>query len=112
MRVSGAMGNTVRGMAPVAYLRSPASLQHDTGAHPERRERIPAIEAELAERGWAGLERLDAPAASEGLLLAVHPQEHVDAIRALSEAGGGAIDADTLTSPGSWEAALHSAGGA
>ena len=99
-------------MASVAYLRSPASLRHDTGAHPERADRIPAIEAELAEREWAGLERIEAPAADEELLLAVHSRQHVDAIRAIVERGGGAIDADTVTSPGSWEAALHSAGGA
>jgi acetoin utilization deacetylase AcuC-like enzyme len=99
-------------MAPVAYLRSPASLRHDTSEHPERAERILAIEAELADREWAGLERLEAPAADEELLLAVHSREHVDAIRAIVERGGGAIDADTVTSPGSWEAALHSAGGA
>jgi acetoin utilization deacetylase AcuC-like enzyme len=99
-------------MAPVAYLRSQASLLHDTGAHPERIARIPAIEAELAERGWAGLERMEAPAADEALLLTVHSPEHVAAIRSIVERGGGAIDMDTVTSPGSWEAALHSAGGA
>ncbi len=99
-------------MASVAYLRSPASLRHDTGAHPERADRIPAIEAELAERDWAGLERIDAPAADEELILAVHSRAHLDAIRAIVERGGGALDADTVTSPGSWEAARHSAGGA
>src|SRR4051794_41069269 len=99
-------------MATVAYLRSPASLRHDTGAHPERADRIPAIEAELDDREWEGLQPVDAPAAQEELLLAVHPREHVDAIRSLVERGGGAIDADTIASPGSWEAALHSAGGA
>jgi acetoin utilization deacetylase AcuC-like enzyme len=36
----------------------------------------------------------------------------VDAIRAASEAGGGALDADTIMSPGSYRAALHAAGGA
>ena len=99
-------------MAPVAYLRSPASLLHNTGAHPERIQRIPAIEAALSERGWPGLDVIEAPAAGEELLLAVHTREHVEGIRALVERGGGAIDMDTVTSPGSWEAALHSAGGA
>jgi acetoin utilization deacetylase AcuC-like enzyme len=99
-------------MASVAYLRSPASLRHDTGAHPERADRIPAIEAELAKRDWAGLERIEAPAADEELLLAVHSREHLDSIRAIVERGGGAIDADTVTSSGSWDAALHSSGGA
>ncbi|MDX6650605.1 MAG: hypothetical protein QOJ97_2556 [Solirubrobacteraceae bacterium] len=99
-------------MGAVAYLRHPSSLRHDTGAHPERIQRIVAIEAALDERDWAGLERVDAPAASEEALLAVHPRAHLDAIRALSERGGGAIDLDTVTSAGSWDAALHAAGGA
>jgi acetoin utilization deacetylase AcuC-like enzyme len=99
-------------MPTVAYLRHPSSLRHDTGAHPERIARIPAIEDALAERGWAGLQRLEAPAAEEELLLAVHSRAHVDFIRGLAERGGGAIDMDTVASAGSWEAALHSAGGA
>ena len=38
---------------------------------------------------------------------------YVDSIaRASARAGGGMLDADTVASPGSWEAALHSAGGA
>jgi acetoin utilization deacetylase AcuC-like enzyme len=45
-------------------------------------------------------------------LLAVHAQEHVDFIHDIAERGGGAIDLDTVASAGSWEAALHSAGGA
>ncbi|MDX6669650.1 MAG: hypothetical protein QOI91_13 [Solirubrobacteraceae bacterium] len=99
-------------MGAVAYLRHPSSLRHDTGAHPERIQRIVAIEAALDERDWAGVERVEAPAASEEALLAVHPRAHLDAIRALSERGGGAIDLDTVTSAGSWDAALHAAGGA
>ena len=37
---------------------------------------------------------------------------HYDAIEEFCASGGGAIDADTLASPGSFEAALHAAGGA
>jgi acetoin utilization deacetylase AcuC-like enzyme len=36
----------------------------------------------------------------------------VDSIEAISERGGGQIDLDTIASAGSWEAALHAAGGA
>ena len=39
--------------APV-YLSHPASLEHDTGAHPERAARIVAIEEELSARDWLG----------------------------------------------------------
>ena len=41
----------------------------------------------------------------------MHPQSHVDAVRETT-ARGGAFDLDTPSSPGSWEAALHAAGGA
>jgi acetoin utilization deacetylase AcuC-like enzyme len=94
------------------YLRHSSSLQHDTGyGHPERAERIRALEAELERREWLGWERREAPRASEEQLLAVHSRAHVDAVRELS-ARGGAFDLDTPLSLGSWEAALHAAGGA
>jgi acetoin utilization deacetylase AcuC-like enzyme len=94
------------------YLRHPSSLEHDTGyGHPERAERIRALEAELERRGWLGWERREAPRASEDQLLAVHSREHVATVRELS-AREGAFDLDTPLSHGSWEAALHAAGGA
>jgi len=98
------------GAAPVLYLNHPSSLEHDTGHHPECAARIEAIEAQL--RDWPDLERVLAPAASLEQLHAVHGPEHVTAIRELAESGGGAVDADTVTSAGSYRAALHSAGAA
>jgi acetoin utilization deacetylase AcuC-like enzyme len=93
------------------YFRHPSSVEHDTGfGHPERPERIRAVEAELERRDWLGYERRDAPAATMQQLQAVHPREHVEAVRELS-ARAGAFDMDTPLSEGSWEAALHSAGG-
>jgi len=80
--------------------------------HPERPERLLAIEAALEERDWLGWERREAPRASEEELMLVHPREHVDAIRGLCESGGGAIDVDTYAGEASWEAALRSAGAA
>jgi acetoin utilization deacetylase AcuC-like enzyme len=94
------------------YFRHPSSLDHDTGAHPENKARIPAIENELERRGWLGWERREAPAATIEQLERIHPAEHIERIRAMSAAGGGWFDADTLASAGSWEAALHAAGGA
>ena len=94
------------------YLRHSSSLEHDTGyGHPERAERIRALEAELERRKWLGWERREAPRASEEQLLAVHSRAHVDAVRELS-AREGAFDLDTPLSRGSWGAALHAAGGA
>lgn len=99
-------------MPALIYLHHPSSVEHDTGGHPESKRRIPAIEAELSERDWLGFERVRAPEVDRGALLEVHSAGHVEAIEALSARGGGAIDADTVTSSGSYHAALHSSGGA
>jgi acetoin utilization deacetylase AcuC-like enzyme len=94
------------------FFRHPASLEHDTGfGHPERADRIRAIEAELEARDWLGWEPLEAPEATEEQLLRVHPREYVERVRELS-ARSQAFDMDTPTSPGSYEAALRAAGGA
>jgi acetoin utilization deacetylase AcuC-like enzyme len=94
------------------YLHHPSSLEHDTGAHPESPDRIRAIERELAARDWLGYEREEAPAVERPVLEKVHPPEYVDAIAQLSAQGGGPLDPDTVASRGSFEAALHAAGGA
>ena len=94
------------------YLHHPSSLAHDTGDHPERADRIRAIEQELGGRGWLGLEPQLAPAADRAALEAVHPAEYVDRIAEVSARGGGMLDMDTVASARSFEAALHAAGGA
>src|SRR5919201_2029045 len=94
------------------YLHHPSSLEHDTGSHPEQAARIPAIEAALEARDWLGLEREQAPAVDVGRLEAIHPSAYVEAIRRICEQGGGMLDLDTVASTKSFEAALHSAGGA
>jgi acetoin utilization deacetylase AcuC-like enzyme len=97
--------------APV-FLHHPSSLEHDTGAHPERAERIVAIESELERLGWLGFERIDSPAVERETLTAVHPERYVEWIERVAARGGGALDMDTLMSSGSYNAALHAAGGA
>jgi acetoin utilization deacetylase AcuC-like enzyme len=98
------------------YLSHPACLEHDPGeglpGHPERPDRLLAIEAALEERDWLGWERREAPAASERDLQLVHPAEHVEGIRELCRSGGGPIDVDTYAGEASYEAALRSAGAA
>ncbi len=97
------------------YFQHPSSLAHDPGAlspdHPEAPGRIEAIEAAIASSGRPGIERRQAPAAAESELGLVHTPEHIRLIRELS-AGAAQIDSDTLVSEGSYEAALHAAGGA
>jgi acetoin utilization deacetylase AcuC-like enzyme len=97
---------------PSVFLAHPSSLGHETGPHPEQPARIVAIERELSDRGWLGFERMESPAASRAALTAVHPESYVAGIERMCARGGGQIDFDTVVSPGSFEAALHAAGGA
>jgi acetoin utilization deacetylase AcuC-like enzyme len=103
--------------APAGLLIShPACLEHDPGAqlpgHPDSPARLRAIEDRLAERDWLGWARLEAPAASDAEIEAVHTHAHVAAIRDLSRRGGGAIDPDTYVGSSSLDAALRGAGAA
>jgi acetoin utilization deacetylase AcuC-like enzyme len=102
-------------MGRPVYLSHPASLAHDTGAHPERAARIVAIERELERHGWFGMERHEAPRVASGTLTAVHPEPYVRGIEQLCASasfGPIAIDSDTLVVEASYEAALRAVGGA
>lgn len=99
-------------MPSLLYLHSPSSQEHDTGAHPERAERITAIERELEAHDWFGYRRERAAAASREQLEYVHSGQYIDSIRVVCESGGGSLDPDTVVSGGSWQAALDAAGGA
>lgn len=95
-------------------LTHPASIGHETPeGHPERPDRIRAIERVLADPHFAPLTRRDAPMAEKAHLALCHPIEYVEALREASPREGLArIDADTVMSPGTWDAALRGAGGA
>ncbi len=80
--------------------------------HPETPVRLAMVEAALDSAGWLGWERRQAPPAGEEQLRLVHTPEHVAAVRAIAQAGGGAIDPDTYVARGSYDAALHAAGAA
>jgi acetoin utilization deacetylase AcuC-like enzyme len=97
---------------PSVFLAHRSSLEHDTGAHPEQAARIVAIERELSQRDWLGFERVTSPRVQRSVLTAVHPSAYVAAIEDLSATGGGMLDLDTVASAGSFDAALHAAGGA
>src|SRR5262245_37815763 len=95
-------------------LSHPSSLAHQTPpGHPERPDRIRAIEQVLDGEKFAALRRAEAPMAETELLTLCHPEDYVDALReAAPREGMVRIDADTAMSPGTWEAALRAAGGA
>jgi acetoin utilization deacetylase AcuC-like enzyme len=88
-----------------------ASARHITPVgHPERVDRIAAVE-----RGLAGIPatRRESPLAEEADLLRCHPARYLARIRAAEPASGTAqLDPDTWMSPGSYEAASRAVGGA
>jgi acetoin utilization deacetylase AcuC-like enzyme len=92
----------------------PSALVHQTPAgHPERPDRIRAIEKALAAAEFARLGRKEAPEADVAAITHVHPAEYVEAMRAaIPKQGLARIDADTALSAGSWEPILRAAGGA
>src|SRR3984893_14273989 len=90
----------------------PVFAEHDTGrGHPERPVRLEAVMAGVARAGLDDALRPLAvrPATAEELERA-RSRAHLDEVRALCERGGGAIDADTVVSGRSWEAAVTAAG--
>src|SRR6516162_1006408 len=95
-------------------ITHPACLDHVTPAgHPERPDRLRAIERALGHERFRALVRVEAPAAALETIALCHPMQYVTAIRDASPKEGLlGLDADTTMSPGSFEAALRAAGGA
>lgn len=89
-----------------------ACLEHDTGlGHPECADRLRAVLAALETEEFYMLERQEAPRATMEQLLRAHPQSHIDQLyTAIPKEGREGLDADTVLSPGTWEAALRAAG--
>lgn len=101
---------------PTLLLTHPSFLEHDTGpGHPERPDRMRAIDKVLSHDFYANLVREEAPLREdvEERILLAHPQRYLEMIKkARPQPGGGLIhlDGDTVMSPGSWEAALRAVG--
>jgi acetoin utilization deacetylase AcuC-like enzyme len=98
-----------------AFITHPECLKHEMGAHhPERPERLSAIEDQLIASGIAPhLARFEAPLATDEQLARVHPIEYVRAIRnAAPRQGTVHLDPDTAMNPWSLQAALRAAGAA
>jgi acetoin utilization deacetylase AcuC-like enzyme len=93
-------------------LTHEACLAHDPGAHhPESPARLKAVLAALGEPAFAQLARREAPRATLEQIALVHPGDFAKRLLAVvPQQGHAAIDADTVLSPGSGEAALRAAG--
>ena len=98
-----------------AFITHADCLKHDMGAHhPERPERLSAIEDQLIASGIIQhLKRCEAPLATDEQLARVHPIEYVQAIRdAAPQSGTVHLDPDTAMNKWTLQASLRAAGAA
>ena len=98
---------------PTLYVTHRACLDHlNPAGHPERPDRLRAIEQALEAEAFQNLAREQAPLGTKEQIALCHPTDYVDEIEsAAPEQGLVRLDADTSMSPGSYEAALRCVGG-
>ncbi len=80
-------------------LYNAIAKEHDTGKHPEGPDRM---------KSFDGLPQVSVTDRSD-LLTTVHDADHIRRVREVSE-NGGQLDPDTVTSTGSYKAAVHAVG--
>ena len=87
---------------PTLFVTHPACLEHLTPpGHPERPDRLRAINGCSGDAEFSALSRVEAPAATVETIALCHPMDYVDAIRdATPQHGLVRLDADTAMSPG------------
>jgi acetoin utilization deacetylase AcuC-like enzyme len=92
----------------------PSSLAHETPAgHPERVDRIKAVNAVLTSPALKGLVHRNAPRGLDEHIRLAHTEEHLRRMKSMSpEQGYEFINPDTVMSPGTLGAAYHAVGAA
>lgn len=97
----------------LAFISHSDVGRHDNGwDHPEHVGRIRAITRAMRYHPelFMALEHVEGRHARVDELALAHDRGYIERVRALSEAGGGRFDADTVASGGSWDAATAAAG--
>jgi acetoin utilization deacetylase AcuC-like enzyme len=95
-------------------LSHPACLDHVTPpGHPERSDRLRAINEVLGEKRFDALVRGEAPEGNLDAVMLCHKEHYVTELRHVAPSSGMVyIDGDTSMSPGTWEAVMRGVGGA
>ncbi len=97
-------------------ITHPSFVNHLTGdGHPERPDRMRAIDRVMTHEIFKDLVREEAPLRDdvEEAILQAHPRTYLDHLKSVRPAPGSPsvhLDPDTVMSPGSWEAALRAVG--
>lgn len=86
-------------------------LRHATGQHPERAERVRRVISHLQQEPlWDRLHQREPPVADEATIAAVHDRAYVRHMRDVAASGGGRVEADTVVSEHSFQAASRAVG--
>jgi acetoin utilization deacetylase AcuC-like enzyme len=95
-------------------ISHPSALEHATPlGHPERSDRMRALNEEFGSEAYSMLVREEAPKAELATIALVHPMEYIEKLHdAVPAEGAVRIDADTALSSKSWEPIVRAAGGA
>jgi acetoin utilization deacetylase AcuC-like enzyme len=97
-------------------ITHPSFVEHDTGlGHPERPDRMRAIDKALAHETFNDLVREEAPLRDdvEAAIALAHPTSYIDWVKSVRPAEGQGpvrLDPDTVLSAKSWEPALRAVG--
>src|ERR1700756_4163233 len=99
-------------MSTTLLITHPAGYDHLTPlGHPERPDRLRAVERALEDERFQTLAREQAPSVPFETIPLCHPIDYVERIRDASpDQGMVRLDADTSMSPGTFEAAIRAVG--
>ena len=90
---------------------SPVFLEHETGSHPEKSERLRRITRHLHETGLADRCRQpEIQPASLARLARIHSPAYIAEVEEFAKTRPGYIEADTVVSPRSYDVAVQAAG--
>ena len=96
-------------------IHHPIYQKHDTGiGHPETPKRYEVVMNALKndQRLWESLTEIEATKVSRGIVQACHTKEHYSRVENAFAEGLEQLDADTIVSMHSFDAAIYGAGGA
>ena len=94
------------------YITHPLFLSHDTGrTHPEHRVRLEEINRVLRQDAFHRLVHVQPARADDSIITLVHDRDFLQSLQAKMPAQGSVfLDADTVVSPSSLEAARYAVG--